>query len=73
MAEGVDPPSTDELFEDGVPEAADPRPRADLVAGLMQTQGVPVDEAERLLEERWTARQAETVLRRYWTDRSRWG
>ncbi len=73
MSEGVDPPTADELFEAEVPEADDPRPREDLVAGLMQTQGVTRSEAERLLEERWTPGQAETVVRRYWSERSRWG
>ncbi|WP_254538265.1 hypothetical protein [Halomarina litorea] len=72
MGEGVDPPTADELFEAAVPEADDPRPLPDLVAGLMQTQGVSAPEAERLLEERWTPGQAETVIRRHWTERSRW-
>lgn len=73
MDEGVDPPTADELFEEEIPEAENPRPWEDLVAGLMQTQGVDRPDAERLLEERWTPGQAETVVRRYWAEDSRWG
>jgi hypothetical protein len=61
----VDPPLSDDLWEDDVPEAPSARPESDLVADVMAAFSLSKSDAEGLLEE-YTPRQVETLLLRYW-------
>jgi hypothetical protein len=62
---GVDPPLSDDLWEDDVPEAATARPESDLVADAMAAFSLSKSDAEQLVEE-YTPRQVETLLLRHW-------
>ncbi|SDN18102.1 hypothetical protein SAMN04487949_3571 [Halogranum gelatinilyticum] len=61
----VDPPLSDDLWEEDVPEAPTARPETDLVADAMATFSLSKSEAEAMLE-RYTPRQLETLLLRHW-------
>jgi hypothetical protein len=61
----VDPPLSDDLWEEDVPEAPTARPEADLVADAMAAFSLPKAEAEAMLET-YTPRQLETLLLRHW-------
>lgn len=61
----VDPPLSDDLWEEDVPEAPSARPESDLVADAMAAFSLSKSDAEDLLEE-YTPRQVETLLLRYW-------
>lgn len=64
----VDPPLSDDLWEDDVPEAPSARPESDLVADAMAAFSLSTTEAEALLE-LYTPRQVEALLVRHWTSR----
>jgi uncharacterized protein YmfQ (DUF2313 family) len=61
----VDPPLSDDLWEDDVPEAPSARPESDLVADAMAAFSLSKSEAEAMVEE-YTPRQVETLLLRHW-------
>jgi hypothetical protein len=61
----VDPPLSDDLWEDDVPEAPSARPESDLVADAMAAFSLSKSEAEELLED-YTPKQVETLLLRHW-------
>ncbi|SEP23778.1 hypothetical protein SAMN04487948_12516 [Halogranum amylolyticum] len=62
---GVDPPLSDDLWEDDVPEAPTARPEAELVADAMAAFSLSKSEAEELVAA-YTPRQVETLLLRHW-------
>ncbi|SFL65837.1 hypothetical protein SAMN04487950_4516 [Halogranum rubrum] len=62
----VDPPLSDDLWEEDVPEAPSARPESDLVADAMAAFSLSTTEAETLLDS-YTPRQVETLLLRHWT------
>lgn len=61
----VDPPLSDDLWEEDVPEAPSARPESDLVADAMAAFSLSKSDAEDLIEE-YTPQQVETLLLRYW-------